>query len=116
VGLESDGGDSESRFAGYVEALAATLEHADRTAPFRSYCTGLVLPGPRKSIEPMAARVAPARVQATHQSLHHLVAKADWSDQAVLHVVRRQVLPSIEQHGAIRAWIIDDTGFPKKGT
>jgi SRSO17 transposase len=116
VGLESDGGDSEARFARYVEALAATLEHADRTAPFRSYCTGLVLPGPRKSIEPMTARVAPARVQATHQSLHHLVAKADWSDQAVPHVVRRQVLPSIEQHGAIRAWIIDDTGFPKKGT
>ena len=63
----------------------------------------------------MAARVAPAQVQATHQSLHHLVANADWSDEAVLSVVRQQVLPAMERDGAIRAWIIDDTGFPKKG-
>lgn len=116
MGLESDRQGGESRFAAYVEALTATLGHADRAVPFHSYFTGLVLPGPRKSIEPMAARVAPARVQATHQSLHHLVAKADWSDEAVLNLVRQQVLPSIEQHGAIRAWIIDDTAFPKKGT
>ena len=61
-------------------------------------------------------RVAPGQVQATHQSLHHVVAKADWSDEAVLSVVRQRALPAIERHGAIRAWIIDDTGFPKKGT
>jgi SRSO17 transposase len=64
----------------------------------------------------MAARVAPGRVQAAHQSLHHLIAKADWSDAAVLAVVRARVLPAIQQHGPIQAWIIDDTGFPKKGT
>ena len=116
MGLESDGRDSESRFAAYVETLTTALGHADRAAPFRSYCTGLLLPGPRKSVEPMAAGVAPAQVQATHQSLHHLVANADWSDEGVLSVVRRQVLPAMERHGAIRAWIIDDTGFPKKGT
>ena len=64
----------------------------------------------------MAARVEPGRVQATHQSMHHLIAKADWSDGAVLAVVRARVLPAIERHGPIQAWIIDDTGFPKKGT
>src|SRR6202008_1737116 len=116
VGLGSGRHGSESRFATYVETLATALGHADRGAPFRSYCTGLLLPGRRKSVEPMAARVAPAQVQAKHQSLHHLVAKADWSDEAVLRVVRQQVLPAIERHGAIRAWIIDDTAFPKKGT
>ena len=116
MGLESDGRGSESRFAAYVETLTTALGHADRAVPFRSYCTGLLLPGPRKSVEPMAARVAPAQVQATHQSLHHLVANADWSDEAVLSVVRQQVLPAMERDGAIRAWIIDDTGFPKKGT
>ena len=63
----------------------------------------------------MAARVEPGRVQAAHQSLHHFVAKADWSDAAVLAVVRAQVLPIIEAQGPIRAWIVDDTGFPKKG-
>jgi SRSO17 transposase len=116
VGLVSSTGDSESRFKAYVETLTSTLGHADRAKPFQYYCTGLLLPGPRKSVEPMAARMEPARVQATHQSLHHLVAKADWSDEAVLTSVRHRVVPAIEQLGAIGAWIVDDTGFPKKGT
>src|SRR5471030_1805349 len=99
VGLESSSRGSESRFAAYVEALASALGHADRAAPFQSYCAGLLLPGERKSVEPMAARVQPQRVQATHQSLHHFVANADWSDDAVLAAVRACVLPSIEQLG-----------------
>jgi SRSO17 transposase len=107
---------SESRFAAYVEGLAKILGHADRVAPLKAYCTGLILPGERKSVEPMAARVEPARVGAAHQSLHHLVAKAGWSDEGVLAVVRAKVLPAIERQGPIRAWIVDDTGFPKKGT
>ena len=74
MGLRSGRASSESRFSAYVEALTAALGHADRAKPFRSYCTGLLLPGPRKSVEPMAARIEPARVQAAHQSLHHLVA------------------------------------------
>jgi SRSO17 transposase len=110
------GRTSESQFAVYVEGLAKALGHADRVAPLKAYCTGLILPGERKSVEPMAARLEPARVGAAHQSLHHFVAKADWSDEAVLAVVRAEVLPAIEQQGAIRAWIVDDTGFPKKGT
>jgi SRSO17 transposase len=71
--------------------------------------------GERKSVEPIAARVEPNRVQAAHQSLHHFVAKAEWSDEAMLRQVRTHVLPMIEKHGAIKAWIIDDTGFPKQG-
>ena len=106
---------SESRFAGFVESMSSILGHADRMAPFRSYCTGLILPGERKSVEPMAARVEPGRVQAAHQSLHHFVAKAEWSDKAMFRQVRAHVLPAIEKHGAIKAWIVDDTGFPKKG-
>ena len=57
----------------------------------------------------------PGRVQAAHQSLHHFVAKADWSDDAVLAAVRARVLPIIERRGPIRALIVDDTGMPKKG-
>jgi SRSO17 transposase len=115
VGLESKACGSESRFAAYVEAITSALGHADRAAPFRSYCAGLLLPGDRKSVEPMAARVQPGRVQAAHQSLHHFVAKADWSDDTVLAAVRARVLPVIEQRGPIRTLIIDDTGLPKKG-
>src|SRR3712207_1367362 len=105
----------EERFAAYLEAIVAVLGHASRAAAAQAYCTGLLLPGERKSIEPMAARIAPARVQAAHQSLHHLVAKAEWDDAALLRAVREQVLPAIERHGPVRYWIVDDTGFPKKG-
>ena len=82
MGLGSGSDGSESRFAAYVETLTAALGRADRGAPFQSYCAGLLLPGERKSVEPMAARVEPQRVQAAHQSPHHFVAKADWSDDA----------------------------------
>lgn len=113
--LGSDVADSESRFAAFVERLAAVLGHADRVGPMKAYCTGLMLAGDRKSVEPMAARVEPGRVRAAHQSLHHFVAKADWTDAAVMETVRDLVLPVITKNEPIRAWIIDDTGFPKKG-
>ena len=74
-----------------------------------------MLPGARKSVEPMAARVEPGRVCAAHQSLHHFVAKANWDDGAVLAAVREAVLPAMLECGPVRAWIIDDTGMPKKG-
>jgi SRSO17 transposase len=115
VGLRASAAGSESRFAACVEAITSALGHADRAAPFQSYCAGLLLPGERKSAEPMAARLHPARVRAAHQSLHHFAAKADWSDEAVLAAVRAQILPVIERRGPLRALIIDDTGFPKKG-
>jgi len=107
---------SEARLAVYLDAIAGVLGHASRAASAQAYCTGLLLPGERKSIEPMAARLDPAHVQAKHQSLHHVVAQADWDDAAVLAAVRAQVLPAIERHGPVRYWIVDDSGFPKQGT
>src|SRR5690242_21260928 len=107
---------SEVRFQAYLSALSEVIGHADRIDPLRRYCTGLLLPGERKSVEPMAAKLDPLQVPATHQSLHHFVAKAPWSDAAVLAAVREQVLPALTRHGPITAWILDDTGVPKKGT
>src|SRR5216683_736889 len=107
---------SESRFAAYVEGLAEVIGHADRAVPLRDYCLGLLMPSERKSVEPMAAVTAPARVAAQHQSLLHFIGNAAWSDEKVLVKVREMVLPEIERHGPIEAWIVDDTGFPKKGT
>ena len=116
MGLESNTQGSESRLAAYVEALTASLGHADRACALPVlHRAGLLLPGARKSVEPMAARVEPGRVQAAHQSLHHFVAKADWADDALLAAVRTHVLPIIEPRGPIRGWIIDDTGLPRKG-
>lgn len=109
-------GPQEKRFAAYMDGLAQAAEHADRRIPLRNYCMGLLLPGERKSVEPMAARLAPENVRRVHQSLHHLVADAPWSDEAMLQQVRRYVLPAMETTGPVVCWIVDDTGFPKKGT
>jgi SRSO17 transposase len=106
---------SAERFARYLDGLAGVIGHAARVGPLRDYCTGLLLPCERKSVEPIAAVTAPARVAAQHQALLHFVAEGVWSDEVVLAKVRGMVLPEIERHGAIRAWIIDDTSFPKHG-
>jgi SRSO17 transposase len=95
--------------------LANAAGHADRHTPLKNYCKGLLLPGERKSVEPMAARLAPEDCRRMHQSLHHLVADAPWSDEEMLAEVRRYVLPTMQRHGEVVAWIVDDTGFPKQG-
>ena len=109
-------GSQEDRFAAYIESLAQAAGHADREEPIKSYCKGLLLPGERKSVEPMAARLAPDNVRQTHQSLHHIVADSPWDDDVMLGRIRESVLPAMERKGEAEAWIIDDTGFAKKGT
>lgn len=105
------------QFEQYVSLIAQQLGHADRVGPFRGYCTGLLLPVQRKSVEPMAAHLAPTRVRSEHQRLHHFVADAGWSDSAVLEAVRDYVLEQVVPHaGRPEALLIDDTGFPKHGT
>ena len=106
----------ESRFEEYGEVITAALAHADRRVPARWYLRGLLLPGGRKSVEPMAARVHPENVRSAHQSMHHLVADADWSDRTLLAAVTAQVLPTVLKKNLPCHWIVDDTGFGKKGT
>src|SRR5476649_538251 len=106
---------SKSRFAAYVEGLVSVIGHADRASPLRDYCLGLIMPCERKSVEPMAAITAPDRTAAQHQSLLYFVGQSPWSNEKVLVKVGEMVVPAIERHGPIEAWIIDDTGFPKKG-
>ncbi len=106
---------SARRFRDYLDRLAGAVGHVDRQEPLRAYVTGLSLPGERKSVEPMAARVDPRHVRARHQSMHHFVANAPWNDVAVLRVARDCVLEAMERHGMVAAWIVDDTGMPKKG-
>ena len=110
-----EGGGTAS-FEAIVEALIEVIGHADRAEPLQDYCLGLMMPVARKSVEPLAAVTAPARVSAKHQSLLHFVGHSPWSDEALIAKVRDHVLPQmIERGGAIRAWIVDDTGFPKRG-
>jgi SRSO17 transposase len=107
--------DEEKRFEDYVHKLGEAIGHADRHEPLRAYLTGLLLSGERKSVEPMAAKIDPRHVSARHQSMHHLVASAPWDEGQVLGVARDYALGQLERHAPVAAWIVDDTGIPKKG-
>lgn len=111
----ADGVQRSERLDEYLDGLVGALGHADRHGPMRKYCTGLLLDGTGKSVEPMAARISPSRVSAEHQSLLHFVGQAPWDDRAVLRAAREYALPFIEKHGPIEATLFDDTGMPKKG-
>lgn len=115
MGKEKTPGPQERRFAEYLDGLAEAAGHADRYIPLKNYCTALLLPGERKSVEPMAARLGSQNVRRMHQSLHHIVADAPWSDEAVLDRCLDFVLPTMLRRGPVVAWVVDDTGFPKKG-
>ena len=105
---------SLAEFDHYMAHLCEGLGHADRHQSLLDYCSGLMLPIGRKSIEPLAAQADPAHVPAKHQSLHHFVANSGWSDQVLLDRVRAWVEPHLKlDRGAY--WIIDDTGHPKCG-
>ena len=104
------------RFDRYVARLAEAVGHADRRWPLEAYLTGLLLSGERKSVEPMAAQIDPRHVSRAHQAMHHFVATAPWDHRAVLAVARDTALAQLERHAPIAAWVVDDTGIPKKGT
>jgi SRSO17 transposase len=106
--------DTVEEFNRYMVNLSERLGHADRHAGLSGYCTGLMLPLSRKSVEPMAARVDPLHAGARHQALHHFVAKSEWSDKSIMAGVRDWVEPVLGLDSGCY-WIIDDTGFPKKG-
>jgi SRSO17 transposase len=114
--MASERSAEAARFEKYVGQLALAVGHADRREPLRAYLTGLLLPGERKSVEPMAAKWDPLHVRARHQSLHHFVAAAPWSELDVLGVAREYGLAALERHGPIGAWVVDDTAMPKKGS
>ena len=106
--------DTVKEFNRYMDHLSERLGHADRHAGLSGYCTGLMLPLSRKSVEPMAARLDPLQASARHQALHHFVAKSEWSDAAIMAGVRDWVVPVFGLDSG-SYWIIDDTGYPKKG-
>ncbi len=110
------GNSLESRFERYSDVMVEALGHSDRAKPARWYLRGLMLPGQRKSVEPMAARVHPQDVRSAHQSMHHLVADSEWSDTGLLAAVAREVIPKLSDVGRAPCfWIIDDTGCRKFG-
>ena len=104
-----------AEFERYMAHLCAGLGHSDRHAGLRGYCTGLMAPLARKSVEPMASHLAPTATRLKHQSLHHFVADSAWSDEQMRLRVAQWVVPTMD-FGDAGWWIDDDTGSPKQGT
>lgn len=105
---------NEAEFERYLEHLCEVLGRAERSTGLKDYCRGLMLPIARKSVEPLAACADPLHVASKHQSLHHFVSTSPWSDTVVMKRVRDWVMPTLGLESG-RYWIVDDTGFPKKG-
>jgi SRSO17 transposase len=114
MGLEGEL-EMTHRLAAYLGELTTVVGHAGRVRPLMAYCAGLLVTPGRRNAEAMAEATKPACVPAWHQSLMHIVANSEWSDEQMLAKVREQVVPSMTRRGPIEVWIIDDTSFPKQG-
>ena len=105
-----------AEFTHFLAHVGDCLSRAEHKLGLKNYCSALMLPLKRKSIEPLAAAIDPYHVQATHQSLHHFVADSPWSDQAVLDAVQDWVLPRMAIKPEDLTFLIaDDSGMPKQG-
>ena len=101
--LRGDDGGFIERFDSPIDDLASVPGHADRHEPFGRYGAGLLPPGARKSVEPMAARLSPDQVSAEHRSLPHFVGQSPWSSKGLLAALRGAVLPALEARGPVEA-------------
>jgi SRSO17 transposase len=99
---------STEQFAEYLDSLAAGLGRRERREGAALYVQGLLMPGGRKSIEPMAERLG-----VDSQKLQQLVTDSPWDEQEVWRAIRHNVVPVLEP---LAAWIIDETGWLKQGS
>lgn len=112
---DNDPTTEAERFEQYLARLSLSVSYSQRHERLAAYLAGLLLPGDRKSIEPMAAATEPSRTRAQHQAMHHFVANSDWADDALLEAAYDFAIAPMTSHGPIEHWAIDDTGLPKRG-
>jgi SRSO17 transposase len=98
----------------YIESIVAEMGRQERRRAMELYVVGLLLDGERKSVEPMAGRLVKDERQkeAMRQRLQQCVSVADWSDAEVR---RRLALKLEKELPQVEAFVVDDTGFAKKG-
>lgn len=99
--------NSISDLTKFLAPLVATLGRSERRRAAVNYVEGLLMPGQRKSIEPLATRVG-----ADSQSLQQLLTSSPWSDEALWKTIRQGVIPHLEP---LEAWVVDETGWLKQG-
>jgi len=98
---------SIERFKAFMVPVVAPLGRSERRVAAANYVSGLLMPGQRKSIEPMAARLG-----VDPQRLQQFIADSPWDEEQLWRVIRREVIPHFEP---LEAWIADETGWLKQG-
>ena len=108
---------AQGRLGAFFSSVGDALRNKKRRECFAIYASGLLSSLERKSIEPIAAAACadPAVCDAEHQRLLHFAANAPWDDGAVRRVAARYAVDAMQTRAPVRSWIIDDTGFLKKG-
>ena len=91
-----------------AEVLAGAMNRPVQMTNGSLYLQGLIEQGPRKSLEPLVARLGGG---ADYQSLQQFLADSPWDPEVVMRAVAERVTPEID----VQAWVLDDTGFPKDG-
>jgi SRSO17 transposase len=91
----------------FAEQMYAPLARCDQRAKGEQYVRGLLLEGRRKSIQPMAARLA----DGDEQGLQQFITDSPWDDAPVRRRLARRMTAELEPEG----WVVDDTGLPKDG-
>lgn len=99
---------SVERFHEFVTPLVVGLGRSERRVAATRYIEGLLLPGQRKSIVPMAERLG-----VDSQSLQQFVTDSPWSDEAVWRAIRQETISHLEP---LEAWVVDETGWVKQGS
>src|SRR5258708_39285859 len=99
--------ESARRFHEFIAPLLTGLGRSERRVAAMRYVEGLLTPGQRKSIGPMAERLG---VDA--QSLQQFVTDSPWSEEAMWGAIRQQIIPHLEP---LEAWVVDETGWVKQG-
>lgn len=109
--------DAKGRLHEYLDQIGQILNNKCRRASFAMYAFGLFGDGERKSAEPIAARACPDpdEVEAVHYRLLHFLRGSQWEDAPVRGFAAHYAVEAMQAHAPIETWIVDDTGFLKKG-
>src|ERR1700691_5233574 len=100
----------EDELGRWLEPFLARLGHKARRRMCPLYVAGLIGPGDRKSVEPMAARLAPG----DYDQLHHFIASGVWDEAPLTEELAIQADKLIGGGSAVL--VVDDTALPKKGS
>ena len=99
--------ESVTQLLEFLNPLIAGLGRSERRVAATRYVEGLLMPGQRKSIIPMAERLG-----VDSQSLQQFVTDSPWSEEELWRAIRQEIIPHLEP---LEAWVVDETGWVKQG-